>query len=225
MIPIKNMQDISSRIWKFIEKERPVVLYLSILIATIEGRKARFFSLMEELDRQRGAFPPGYVEILSLSDNKEMNLGRKRNLLLEMAAGRYVVFIDDDDWIGPDYVKNILNAIVEEEPDCIGWLIDCEFRDLGGGLRKTARAICSNRYNGWQENNDGYDITQFIYHKNPVRREIALAVKFPEKNYGEDYPFGVGIKKYLKKETFIDEVMYYYRYQDEPGGHKERYGS
>lgn len=198
--------------------------YLSILIATIESRRQQFRTLADEIEKQCAAFPPEYVELLSICDDKTMILGVKRNKLLEMSKGRYVVFIDDDDWISPDYVKNILNAIMLDEPDCIGWLIDCEFRNMNGGVKRTAKAIVSNKYNGWSENKDGYDYAQFIYHKNPIRREIALAAKFPSLRYAEDFEYGNRIKPYLKTESFIDQVMYYYIYQDEPGGHSKRYG-
>lgn len=197
---------------------------LSVLICTIEGRKKMFDSLIARLEKQRQTLKnPDWVEILFECDNKQMPIGTKRNLLLTRASGEYVVFIDDDDDISDYYFTKVVSAIIDASPDCIGYKIGCTFRDLQGKITKTATAKVSNIYDGWHENRDGYDYAQFIYHKNPVLKRIALAAKFPELRFAEDFEYGRRIKPHLKTEYFIDDFLYFYRFTEEAGGKNKRY--
>ncbi len=46
------------------------------------------------------------LEIYS-NDNVNISIGEKRNLLLDVAKGKYIAFIDDDDSITEHYFKEI----------------------------------------------------------------------------------------------------------------------
>jgi len=157
------------------------------------------------------------IEILFECDNKEISVGAKRQKLLERATGEYIVFIDDDDWVADFYVSEILKAI-KYTPDCIGFLIDCDIE----GVKSNAKA--SLRYKEWQENVDGFKYVRSIYHKTPVKREIALQVGFSDKRFGEDYEYSQRIMPLLKTEVFINKVMYYYIYRSKNQTANERYG-
>ena len=73
---------------------------LSIQIPTVESRLFVFKPLLQELQRQAAPFGDK-VEILHLSDDKKMPLGKKRRLLYEMSSMPYSVQWDDDDGIHP----------------------------------------------------------------------------------------------------------------------------
>jgi glycosyltransferase involved in cell wall biosynthesis len=179
----------------------------TIAIATIETRKAQFDALMAHLAKQ----VPGHsVEIISECDNKQISIGRKRQNLLERARGKYIAFVDDDDWTSDRYVPLIMKAL-ESQPDCVGFLIDCTSN--GGPIKK---AIASIRYKEWRENADGYAHCRSPYHKTPVKTELALKAGFPDLRYGEDRIFSQKIVHLVKTETFVNEVCYQYRFHSEP---------
>ena len=46
-------------------------------------------------------------------DNKKRSVGEKRQDLLNLAKGQYLVFIDDDDRISDDYISSIIQAMNE----------------------------------------------------------------------------------------------------------------
>jgi hypothetical protein len=48
-------------------------------------------------------------------------------------------------------------------------------------------------------------------HLNPIKREIALQVMFPELSRGEDRDFSMRVKRLLKKEEYIDGIIYFYK--------------
>jgi len=184
---------------------------LSILVPTVVGREHLFRVLFSELQKQ-GLEKP--IEIIVCKDNKELSIGSKRQKLIEDAKGEYIVFVDDDDMVASDYVEQILN---NTGSDAIGFQIECTFDGVGKCL-----ASASRRYQDWGENRDGFRYVRSIYHKTPVRRELALKAGFKDMRFGEDYDYSMRIMPLIKSEAYINKVMYYYRYVGE--SHNEKYG-
>lgn len=174
---------------------------LSILICTMQSRADKLSRLMDVLNKQTNSA----VEILIKNDNGEMPIGRKRNLLLDEASGEYVAFVDDDDMVSNDYVTKILNA-VQSKPDC------CSLQGIITFQGKSPRTfIHSLQYKEWFERNNIY--YRCPNHLNAVKRSLALAVKFPESNHGEDRDFSTRLLPHLQKEVVIPGVIYHYLYE------------
>jgi glycosyltransferase involved in cell wall biosynthesis len=188
-------------------------MILSILIATTYNRKNSFDILVNEIQRQIILHSlEKKIEVISICDGKNVSVGYKRQKLLEAASGDFICYIDSDDMIAETYCIDIVTAIENNiNVDCVGFLINC---DMEG---KKENAISSNRYDDWCENKDGFKYCRTIYHKNPVRRSIALQVGFEDKRFGEDYTYSVGLKKrgLINSESFINKVLYYYQYKYE----------
>lgn len=173
---------------------------LSILIATTSARKHMLTPLLNSLVSQRTEA----VEILVDSDELTC-IGRKRNDLLDAAKGEYVVFVDDDDKIPNFYVSEILKAL-GSRPDCVG--INGTISTNGWDFKKW---YISREYADWSEDGDVYYRTP--NHISPVRRELALQVRFPELVHGEDLVYSQGLLPLLKTEVKIEEPIYYYDFR------------
>jgi glycosyltransferase involved in cell wall biosynthesis len=178
---------------------------LSVLICTIPQRKEKFdvlFNKLKDLALNKE------VEILFDDRPKgSVTIGQKRNDLINKSKGQYICFVDDDDNVSNEYIELILNAI-ESKPDCVGFKIMCDME----GVKEIASS--SNKYQ-WSENVDGFRYVRSIYHKTPVKKEIALKCMFPNKSFGEDYEYSMRLKKHLSTEVFIDEFLYFYNYKYE----------
>lgn len=172
-------------------------IILSILICSLEERKISLDRLLSVLNSQINES----VEILIETDNREKTTGAKRNVLLEKAKGEYIAFIDDDDLVSNEYVSNILNA-VKNNPDC------CSL--CGDLIRKrgTKRFKHSISYSTWFSKDGIY--YRCPNHLNPVKRELALKVKFKNITKEEDIDYSVRLYPLLKTETEIKDVLYYY---------------
>lgn len=186
---------------------------LSILIGTVKERQGLFEELKSHIEKQISGRSQS-VELIFISDNKEISIGAKRQRLLELAKGDYVVFIDDDDWVSDTYVTEILSAIATN-PDCIGFDILCT---TDGKDEQLARASMQYR---WADNVDGFRYVRKTYHKTPVKRDIALMAGFEDIRFGEDYKYSMRLK--VNTEVLIPKVLYYYRYTTNQK-HDERYG-
>lgn len=193
------------------------MIKLSILIAHMPNRRDLLLKVMNVLNPQTfdesKTFDGDHTwTILSPIENIEIkmdqsldyNIGVKRNKLLQLAKGDYVVFIDDDDMISHDYVSKIL-AATETNPDCIGISGTITFN---GGNRKQWHI--SKEYGHWYEKNNIYYRTP--NHISPVKRELALQAGFPEISFGEDAEYSSRLLPLLKTEVIIPGDLYEYRY-------------
>lgn len=193
---------------------------LSVLIPSVEERAPLLAALIEELVKQTDGKP---VEILTWVDNKQTPIGGKRQGLLEKANGEWVVFIDDDDWITPDYIDSILLAL-EENPDTVGME-----EEVNGHGTDTLKASWSNRWPHWAEgrvaDKEGFDYLRTPNPKTPIRRSIALETGYNRGlRWNEDEDFSKRLKRsgLIKSEVYIPRVLYIYRYKYEP--HNKKYG-
>ena len=150
------------------------------------------------------------VEVLTLIDNREKSTGAKRNILLDMAKGDYIAFIDDDDQISPDYIKLVLEAI-QSGPDVVGMRL-VQYMD-GEFYGNTCHSIL---YKEWKNIPDNAaNPTKWTFercpnHLNPVKRGHALKARFPDKVFGEDQDYSYRLRGMLKSEVMIETPIYFY---------------
>ncbi len=190
---------------------------LTIAIPSITERHENFNRLISFLTRQMTCENLcRYVELIYDIDDKEVSIGAKRQSLLLRAKGKYIVMIDDDDWVSPEYVIKILDAISKSHPDHVGFLEDCTI----DGVK--SKSIFSIQHKKWDENKFGYDHIRCANPKSVILREKALEVGYNDMRYAEDKAFSESVTKLLKTEEFINEVLYYYRYKKTE--HNQRYG-
>ena len=154
------------------------------------------------------------VEIIYLVDDKEISTGEKKERLINMAKGEYVVIIDDDDTVSLDYFNTIMPVLINEKPDCIGYLVDL----IGMGAMKTA--CISIHYPEWARNINGHDLVRYTHEKVPIKRKHAISAGWSWMRYDDDYCFSMNLKRdgNLKKEVFINKKLYIYHSQptDDP---------
>jgi GT2 family glycosyltransferase len=184
---------------------------LSILICSVNTRYDNFLLQIEkQLFTQLEALTPEEqerVEIIVLTDNKKMMLGHKRNKMVELAQGKYIAFVDDDDRISDDYIKELLDATATDA-DSIVFQAEVS---LNGEVAK----IC---YYSKDVKRD-YNLPS-SYHRIPnhiccIKREVSLKSSFPNILYGEDAGYGKVLLPHLKTEHDIKKVLYYYDYNAE----------
>jgi glycosyltransferase involved in cell wall biosynthesis len=176
---------------------------ISLLIPSLTSRAHLLSELKKEIARQQSC--SAGLEILANIDAGQKPVGQKRNELLLAAKGEYVAFIDDDDLISRNYLAEIRQALTLR-PDCVGFE---GFITVNG--RNKQKFKISKAFD-YQEVNMIY--YRPINHLCPVRKEIALAIRYPNKNCGEDYDYCMRLKHsgLLKNEVYIAKELYHYRF-------------
>jgi glycosyltransferase involved in cell wall biosynthesis len=190
---------------------------LTIAIPTIESRRNAFHLLYYHIKNQINEFGlRKEVELVSICDNKEISIGAKRQKLFEKAKGKYIVMIDDDDWVPYSFVQKVLEAC-KQGNDCVGYMEECNFANF-----KKKKSLISLRVKEWADNVGMFDYVRTPFFKVPIKTDICRQVGCKDMRFGEDHDFAIRIKPLLKTETFIKEYMYIYRHKEEP--HNAKYG-
>ncbi len=159
--------------------------------------------LLAELERQAKGLP---VEVLALWDSHLLTVGEKRNRLLDAARGRYLSFVDDDDWVAPTYVTDILEA-AERGPDVV--VFDQIVTIDGGGPK---RCIYGVKY---YPSESASPWVGRPAHTHAWKSEIAKGHRFPDKNRGEDREWADAACQDVSVEGRIEKVLYFYRFSRE----------
>lgn len=175
-----------------------------LLICSLAHRHRVLCELLEELDRQ---WIPGLGVIL-FHDNMEASVPRKRQELLRASQADYVSFLDDDDWIMPDFTKRIMSAL-ESQPDYIGFQVKITYD--GEPQKPCFHSLSYGRWYEWQDR-----LERDITHLNPIRRRIALLARWEEthdRGWAEDkrYADQIRASRQCCSEIMIHEPMYHYR--------------
>ena len=163
-----------------------------------QARKATLQLLLGNLNGQLAALEdPWAVEIRINRDGGEKPVGVKRNELLAVARGRYVVFIDDDDQVAPDYMADILAALARQPG------VDCVV--FAGEL--TVDSHDAGPFDFGLEHRHYYQQDGVYYrtpnHLCPVKRTLALATGFPAVNRGEDTDYAVRLYPQLQSQAVV----------------------
>jgi glycosyltransferase involved in cell wall biosynthesis len=176
------------------------VKLFSILICTLKNRENYMARLTDRLRPQLGPS----IEIL-INSHATDSIGKKRNVLIRHASGRYLAFIDDDDLVSDDYVARITSCLAEE-PDVVG--MEGVITVDGENPRPFIHSL---RYNSWFEAGGTY--YRNPNHLNPVRSVLAKAVDIPDVNFAEDREYSRLLLPMLKTEAYLERPIYFYEYR------------
>ena len=179
----------------------------SILIPTLEERRAQFNRLAEKLRAQIAAASlEETVEICVDRDNREKSIGLKRNELIQRARGEFIAFVDDDDEIHDNYVS-LICAALRDHPhvDCLGIRGIVYFRGT-----HPRQLIHSTQYDHYFSRGGVYYRPPYIL--NPLRRVIAQRYPFEAVNFSSDIDWAMRIARdrVLQREHMLDLDIYFY---------------
>lgn len=175
---------------------------LTIMIPTLPKRLHLLYRLLGVLSPQ---VDTNVVQVL-LNSDKDCTIGEKRNRMMTQASGKYVAFIDDDDLVSDDYIKLIMEGIVNDV-DCCG--LTGLYKPDNGQQQKFIHSIQYKEF---------FEQDKILYrcpnHLNAVKREHALKCPFPHWDRSEDSNFAFQLRDagLLKSEHQIHKTIYIYEY-------------
>lgn len=185
---------------------QPPRYILSVLICSLPKRLDTLYDLTLELKKQTFQKP---VQVLYLGDNKSITVGEKRNLLLDMSKGEYILFIDDDDMISKTYIDDILEAI-KTTPDVItfNWIQYTNGKEeIPYTFKKTER--------GYRTEINGQKRKVYPINHLCVWRKEIIKERFPHINLSEDWKWAKKMLPHYNKIHHIDKILYTYNFNTE----------
>lgn len=193
---------------------------LSLLICSVPSRIQDLAKLLAEIDRQIAG--RAGVEVIVLMDNRQMSVGRKRQELLRMARGEFITYIDDDDWIAPDYVEVLMEILDNPDrppfyPDVIcpevRVSIDGEQHGIVEMSCEYAREGPLNEYRPPRTCRPPHELAIWS-------RAVALQSEFPNLSYGEDFDWARKLWPMVQTELKISKALYWWRHSTAEEIHK-----
>ena len=134
-----------------------------------------------------------------------------RNNGLGVAKGKYITFVDSDDWLDIFALETMLNSLKKNEADiCVGAYLNI-------GPLKANNWNSRSDYCGYLIENDAYFNFLKVIHRGPwgklYKREIIQEnhISFPDGvKYGEDTIFLAEYLTFCNKVSYVSKIVYYY---------------
>lgn len=109
IIPVYNSEDSINRCVNSIE-ENTYENYEVILIEDCSSDRS--FETCKKLERK-------YDNIVCIQNSMNRGVSYTRNQGLKKASGKYLMFVDSDDWVEKDYVETFVNTIIKEQTNLV----------------------------------------------------------------------------------------------------------
>lgn len=145
---------------------------------------------------------------IKLFTTKNNGIGKTRNMGLKKAQGKYIFFLDSDDYIAKDAMENLYKKAIDEKADIV----------VGNMFRlKDDNSLTKDEINFPEGNLDNNKTQIFEIPLGPcgkLFKKDILTVNFSEEYKYEDVPFTANAIKNSKKTIKCNDYIYYYRIHD-----------
>lgn len=165
---------------------------------------------------------PDKVKVINLEKNKKQ--GGARNEGIKFAAGKYLAFVDSDDWVAPSMYRKLLNKAKETGADVVSCYVYISHQQ---NYDKTDDIIemISPHQTGLMtlEKQRSFvikpgSIVCKIFDRNLI---IENNIWFPEGVFYEDNSTSTLWMLYAKKVELVQEPLYYYYQHEDSTVHKK----
>lgn len=164
------------------------------LLGVLERQVTRECEIVLVDDGSRTPYVP-YQDFIKIIRKENGGVSSARNRGLQKAKGDYIVFIDSDDLITEDYIKEIFKAI-ESEPDTVY----LSWRSIDGKLGKVIKSV-SDEFNPWN---------RCVWNR-VFKRDYIKGLSFNEnKCVAEDDDFLNQLPD-TNKKSYVEKQIYLYR--------------
>ncbi|MEA4935976.1 MAG: glycosyltransferase family 2 protein [Paludibacter sp.] len=146
------------------------------------------------------------IKIIHHSENK--GIGTARNTAFQNSSGRYILYIDSDDYIEKDMVELLYNKVERDNAD----IAVCDFLIQQKEIEKTA---IDNVYESKDKNIESIIEAKFSFSSlvnKLISAELFARCKtIPEgMNFGEDRLMMMQLYYYANKIVKVDKALYHY---------------
>lgn len=190
--------------------------YLAECIDSILGQSFADFELLLVNDGSTDS-SPAICHRYALQDKRIKVLEKSnggvssaRNLGLANATGTWIAFIDNDDWIDPSYLGNLLNKAIADKAE----VAFCDFYFANPDGSKKIYNAYSWEKQGLQGLNDYMETVWTVVWAGLFKRSLISDhnLKFPVGiTFFEDFYFISRLYYYANKVAKINLPLYYYR--------------
>jgi len=197
-------------------------MILSIIMLTVPERKEQFNKIKNKVLKQinycNEVHPTlGEVEIIEINSPKLLDggesIGKKRNIGMNQAKGKYVIWLDDDDNISPDYVETLLR-LAESNADVLTFNQLCKFENYWMIVKMNLSILEDEQARPGIIERRPYSICAF-------KKEVVKNIKWIDANINEDVNFINEALKLVKTECNSERILHEYNRETESIANKK----
>jgi glycosyltransferase involved in cell wall biosynthesis len=188
------------------------------IIAVNDGSTDNSLSILKE-------YQNNYPSIIKIIDKVNGGLGMARNYGLNMAEGRFVMFLDSDDAYATDACEALYWHSLKFDCDMVYGRIGLEIDDKivpQENLEKKIARHVNRRFSNLKEDTGTifYNVVCTLY-----SREILNSnnIRFPEGIIWEDMPFAIQAWHHSKRIGCIPNIVYYRTIREDSLSRKTNY--
>lgn len=177
------------------------------IIAINDGSKDKTLEILKEFEKKNSK-----VKII---DKKNEGVWKARMDGIQKASGEYITFIDADDYIEPDFTKELYKSITQNKAD----MAICGFKRVDGKTGKILSQEMKYDKNRVIEKNNNFEeviaINTALWNK-LYKTSLLKQIKDLEKppRILEDMMFLTLVYQKINKISFVDQYLYQYIVRD-----------
>lgn len=155
-----------------------------------------------------GKFADERIKVVNHSQN--MGAGWARRTGIGAATGDYVITVDGDDWLAPDFIEALAKNAEETDADIVSGGITYVWSDTYEEVKRFLPHVSE----GMQKFRDYGDKKIVFLNNKLVRRTMYDTVPYSTRRYCEDTPVILPLLYLANKVSYVDVQGYYYLQHD-----------
>lgn len=155
-----------------------------------------------------GKFTDERIKVVNHSQN--MGAGWARRTGIGAATGDYVITVDGDDWLAPDFIEALAKNAEETDADIVSGGITYVWSDTYEEVKRFLPHVSE----GMQKFRDYGDKKIVFLNNKLVRRTMYDIVPYSTRRYCEDTPVILPLLYLANKVSYVDVQGYYYLQHD-----------
>ncbi|MCM1179168.1 MAG: glycosyltransferase [Clostridium sp.] len=156
-------------------------------------------------------YEASYTDRITVVTQENAGQSNARNSAMKYIKGKYMTYIDADDYIWEDYLETLWNCAKKEDAD----LVICSYEKF----KNDGTIILTRNTRDWEIDfgNGLWHVFQYSPCAKLYRSDMILdnEIRFGEGERMEDGPFGIITSSIAKRVVTLDYFGYRYRYYEE----------
>ena len=175
--------------------------YIFEVILVNDGSKDRTLSMARVYQNQ-------YKDIIKVIDQPNGGISSARNMGIKASRGKYLSFVDHDDYVDSHFIERLMEAAYKEDAD----IVKSAFADIYKGKCKEPQeqidiVICGTMKESL------FEYRSYIF-PGVYRRELFDHVRFPVGFWYEDMIVRTLLYRQCQKFVHISDVLYYKNFHE-----------